>query len=96
MKKLMFISIAAVGILFVGNAFGQATDWEIKSAVKKPVNVIKKPTAKLKRTSTGDQPELQRKKTQRVGKRKSNFLPGKDDQVLLKRGKKRITERKRN
>lgn len=112
MKKLMFIAIAIMSVSFVGNTFGQAADWEIKPMVKKPKTTVKKritkPTGIMQDyyahsnihskspTSQGDQPELQRKKTQRPDKGKSNFLPEKDDQVLLKRGTKRTTERKRN
>jgi hypothetical protein len=102
MKKLMLIAIATMSLIFVSNTFGQAADWEIKPAVKKPKSAIKKPkqvqpgqnsggtisnqrsSRKPKptgllaagellihavkgenkaQTSTGDQPELQRKKT---------------------------------
>ena len=43
MRKVMFIVIAIISLFFVSNTFGQAADWEIKPAIKKPKTTIKKP-----------------------------------------------------
>lgn len=106
MKKLMFITIAIMSVIFVSNAFGQAADWEIKPAVKKPKTTIKKPSGgtisnqkssrkpkpagllaagellihavkgeNKAQTSTGDQPELQRKKTRTRSTQKRQHKP---------------------
>ncbi|MBX7170484.1 MAG: hypothetical protein K1X72_05960 [Pyrinomonadaceae bacterium] len=53
MKKLIFIAIAAIGILFVGNTFGQIEEMKLPKNRKAKAGTVK-------RTNTGSSSRLKR------------------------------------